>query len=102
MKELASSHGISKLAMPRIGCIDDELEWVNVAIYLEVVFQSSYPTISVYTSRAQAQMYPSTSARQGTSHSPSFDSACTVVTPEEMLVSEQVGGISHGLDQIVT
>ena len=32
VKEHASSHGISKLAMPRIGCVDDELEWVNVAI----------------------------------------------------------------------
>ena len=86
MKEHASSHGISKLAMPRLGCVDDELKWVNVAICLEVVFQDSYFTISVYTSRDQEQMYPSTSARRGTSRSSSFDSACSVVTPEEMLV----------------
>ena len=32
LKEHASSHGISKLAMPRIGCVDDEPEWVNVVI----------------------------------------------------------------------
>ena len=103
VKEHASSHGISKLAMPRIGCVDDELEWVNVAICLEVVFQDSYFTISVYTPRDQEQLYPSTSARRGTSRSSSVDSACSVVTPEEMLVSEQVGGgISHGLDQTVT
>ena len=47
-------------------------------------------------------MYPSVSTRQGTSRSASVDSACSVVTPEEMLKSEQVGGISHGLDQRVT
>ena len=89
MREHASSLGISKLAMPRIDCVDDELEWVNVAICLEVVFQDSYFTISVYTPRDQEEMYPSTSARRGSS---SFDSACSVVTPEEMLVSEQVRG----------
>ena len=53
MKEHASLHGVSKLAMPRIGCVDDELEWANVAICLEVVFQDSYFTISVYTPRDQ-------------------------------------------------
>ena len=37
-------------------------------------------------------MYPSVSTRQGTSRSASVDSACSVVTPEEMLISEQVGG----------
>ena len=78
--------------MPRIGCVDDELEWVNVAICLEVVFQDSYFTISVYTPRDQEQLYPSTSARRGTPRSSSVDSACSVVTPEEMLVSEHVGG----------
>ena len=102
VKEHASSYGISKLAMPRIGCVDDELEWVNVAICLDVVFQDSYFTISVYTPRDQEQLYPSTSARRGTPRSSSVDSACSVVTPEEMFVSEQVGGISHGLDQIAT
>ena len=102
VKEHASSHGISKLAMPRTGCVDDELEWINVAICLEVVFQDSYFTISVYTPRDQEQLYPSTSARRGTPRSSSVDSACSVITPEEMLVSEQVGGISHGLDQIAT
>ena len=80
VKEHASSHGISKLAMPRIGCVDDELEWVNVAICLEVVFQDSYFTISVYTPRDQEQLYPSTSARRGTARSSSVDSACSVIT----------------------
>ena len=92
MKEQASSHGISKIAMPRISCVDDKLEWVNVAICLEVVFQDSYFTISVYTPRDQEQLYPSTSARRGTLRSSSVDSACSVTTPEGMLVSEQVGG----------
>ena len=81
VKEHSSSHGISKLAMPRIGCVDDELEWVNVAVCLEVVFQDSYFTISVYTPRDQEQMYPSTSARRGTSRSSSFDSACSCCYP---------------------
>ena len=66
LKEHASSHGNSKIAMPRIGCVDDELEWVIVAICLEVVFQDSYFTISVYTPKDQEQLFPSTSARRGT------------------------------------
>ena len=102
VKEHASSHGISKIAMPKLGCVDDKLEWVNVAICLEVVFQDSYFTISVYTPRDQEQLSPSTSARQGTSRSSKVDSGCSVITPEEMLVSEQVGDTSHGLDQIAT
>ena len=65
VKEHASSHGFSKLARPRIGCVDDDLEWMNVAICLEVVFQDSYFTISVYTPRDQMQMYPSVSSRRG-------------------------------------
>ena len=80
VKDHASSYGFSKLAMPTIGCVDDELEWVNLANCLEVVFQDSYSTISVYT---QEQMYPSTSARRGISRSSNFDSVCSVVTPEE-------------------
>ena len=90
VKEHASSLGNSKLAMPRIGCVDDELEWVNVAICLEVLFQDSYFTISVYTPRDQEQSYASPSARRGTSRSSRFDSACSVDTLEEILVSEQV------------
>ena len=90
-KEHASSHEISKLAMPRVGCVDEELEWVNVAICLEVVLQDSYFTISVYTSRGQEQIDASTSGRRSTSRSSSFESTCSVVTPEEMLLSEQVG-----------
>ena len=73
VEEHASSHGVSKFAMSRKGCVDDKLEWVNVAICLEVVFQDSYFTISVYTPRDQEQMYPSTSARQGTSRLSSFE-----------------------------
>ena len=92
MKEHASSHGVSKLAMPRIGCVDDELEWANVAICLEVVFQDSYFTISVYTPRDQVLNYPPTSSRQSTSTSASKDFACSVATPDEMLAAEEVDG----------
>ena len=83
-KEHASSLGVSKLAMPRIGCVDDELEWANVAICLEVVFQDSYFTISVYTPRDQVLKYPPTLPRQSTSTSASKDLACSVATPEDM------------------
>ena len=92
MKEHASSHGVSKLAMPRIGCVDDELEWANVAICLEVVFQDSYFTISVYTPRDQVLKYPPTSSRQSTSTSASKDFPCSIATPEEMLAAEEVDG----------
>ena len=101
VKEHAISHGVSKLAMPRIGCVDDELEWVNVAICLEVVFQDSFFTITVYTPRDQVQLYPSVLSRRGTSSSTSVDSVCSVATPEEKLVTERVGGIFRGLDPIV-
>ena len=56
VKEHASSPGISKLAMPRIGCVDDELEWLNVAICLEVVFQDSYFTTAVYSERSRSNV----------------------------------------------
>ena len=71
LKEHASSHGVSELAMPRIDCVDDELEWANVAICLEVVFQDSYYRISVYTPRDQVLKYPPASSRQSTSTSAS-------------------------------
>ena len=92
MKEHASSHGVPKLAMPRIGCVEDELEWANVAICLEVVLQDSYVTISVYTPRDQVLKYPPTLPRQSTSTSTSKDLACSVATPEEMLAAEEVDG----------
>ena len=92
MKKHASLHGVSKLAMPRIGCVDDELEWAIVAICLKVVFQDSYFTISVYTPRDQVLKYPPTLHRQSTSTSASKDLACSVATPEEMLAAEEVDG----------
>ena len=54
----ANIHGVSAFAMPRIGCIDDRLEWINVAICLETVFQGMYCTITVYTPEHDLPLYP--------------------------------------------
>ena len=38
----ANVNGVSHFAMPRIGCVDDRLEWINVAICIDSIFQSLY------------------------------------------------------------
>ena len=81
-KEYARSSESSKLAMPRIGCVDDEIEWMNVAICLEVVFEDSFFTISVYTPTDQEQMYPSASPRRITPISAGVDSVFPIATLE--------------------
>ena len=43
----AALKGVTYFAMPRIGVVDDRLEWTNVAICLELIFQPVYCTLTV-------------------------------------------------------
>ena len=84
----AALKGFSCLAMPRIGVIDDRLEWTNVAICLETIFQDVYCTLTVYTPEAEQDFHPIPSnSRENTS---SERNHCAVVTPEEMLMNRGV------------
>ena len=47
MSAHAALKGVSRLAMPRIGVVDDRLEWANVAVCLEPIFQDIYCTLTV-------------------------------------------------------
>ena len=87
----ANIHGVSAFAMPRIGCIDDRLEWINVAICLETVFQGMYCTVTVYTPEQDLPLYPNVEPRTSTSRSRDPDTCCATAMPEEMLSTGQVG-----------
>ena len=87
----ANIHGVSAFAMPRIGCIDDRLEWITVAICLETVFQGMYCTITVYTPEQDLPLYPNVEPRTSASRSWDPDTCCARAMPEEMLSTGQVG-----------
>ena len=84
----ALERGISCFSMPQIGVVDDRLEWPNVAICLESVFQGEYFTITVYTPASEREFYPIPSHSR--TSSPRNVNHCAVVTPEEMLSSAPV------------
>ena len=48
MSAHAALKGVTCFAMPKIGVVDDRLEWTNVAICLESIFQDVYYTLTVY------------------------------------------------------
>ena len=54
----AALKGVSCYAIPRIGEINDPLEWTNVANCLESIFQDVYCTLTVYTPEAEQDFYP--------------------------------------------
>ena len=58
MSAHAALKGVSCCAMPRIGVIDDRLEWMNIAICRESIFQDIYCTLTVYTPKAEQDFYP--------------------------------------------
>ena len=88
MSAHAALKGVSCFAMPGIGVIDDRLEWTNVAICLESIFQDIYCTLTVYTPENDRDSYPIPSySRENTSREPNH---CAVVTPEEMLMTKSV------------
>lgn len=41
MRHIAEQHGVSKIAMPVIGCGLDKLQWENVSYLIKKVFESS-------------------------------------------------------------
>ena len=84
----AALKSVSCFAMSRIGVVDDGLEWTNVAICLESIFQDVYGTLTVYTPKTEQDSYPIPSYSHGnTSREPNH---CAVVTPEEMLMTKGV------------
>ena len=88
MSAHAALKGVSCFAMPRIGVVDDRLEWTNVAICLESIFQDVYCTLTVYTPEAEQYFYPiPCHSHVNTSREPNH---CAVVTREEMLMTKSV------------
>ena len=88
MSAHAALKGISCFAMPRIGVVDDRLEWTNVAICFESIFQDVYCTLTVYTPEAEQDFYPISSHSHGnTSREPNHGA---LVTPEEILINKGV------------
>ena len=74
--------------MPRIGVVDDRLEWTNVAICLETIFQDIYCTLTLYTPETEHDFHPIPShSRENTS---SERNHCAVVISEEMLMTKSV------------
>ena len=88
MSAHAAMKGVSCFAMPKIGVVDDRLEWTNVAICLESIFQDLYCTLTVYTPETEQDFYPIPS------HSCENNSGernhWAVVTPEEILMTKSV------------
>ena len=58
MSARAALKSISCFAMPRIGVVDDRLEWTDVAICLETIFEDVYCTLAVYTPETEQDFYP--------------------------------------------
>ena len=88
VKEHASVNGVSHFAMPRIGCVDNRVEWINAAIWIDTIFQDSHCTVTVYTPEDEMEQYPEVNMTQR--HERSAADFCATVTPEEMLAAESV------------
>ena len=72
--------------MPRIGCVDDILEWINVAISIDSIFQDSHCTVTVYLPEDEMQRDQEVNITQRNEGSAA--DFCAIVTPEEMLAAE--------------
>ena len=88
VRELANVNGVSHFAMPRVGCVDDRLEWINVAICIDSIFQDSHCTVIVCTPEDEMERYPEVRTTQRIEGSAA--DFCANVTPEEMLAAENV------------
>ena len=58
MSAHAALKGVLCFTMPRIGIVDDRLEWTKVAFCLESIFQDVHCTLTVYTPEAEQDFYP--------------------------------------------
>ena len=86
VRQHANVNGVSHFAMPRIGCVDNRLEWINVAICIGSIFQDSHCTVTVYTPKDEIERYPEVILTQR--HEGSTADFCATVTFEEMLAAE--------------
>ena len=88
MSAHAALKGVSCFTMTRIEVVDDRLEWTNVAVCLELIFQDICCTLTVYTAKTEQDFYQNSSnSRENISSEPNH---CAVVTPEEMLMTKGV------------
>ena len=74
--------------MPRVGCVDNKLEWINVAICIDSIFQVSHSPVTVYTPEDEMERYPETKMTQRNERSAA--DFCATVAPEEKLAAENV------------
>ena len=88
VREHANVNGVSHFAMPRIGCVDDRLEWINVAICIDSIFQDRHCTVTVYTPKDEMERYPEVKMTQRNGGSAA--DFCATATPEEMRAAESV------------
>ena len=88
MSAHAALKGILCFAMPRSGVVDDRLEWTNVAIYLESIFEDVNCTLIVYIPETEQDFYsiPCHSHENTLSER----NHCAVVTTEVMLMTKSV------------
>ena len=49
MKDHCISHGVTRLAMPKIGCGLDGLQWSKVQNIIDQVFQDTDINVTVYS-----------------------------------------------------
>ncbi len=49
MKQHCEEHGVKKLAMPRIGCGLDRLDWNKVRLMIKEIFKETYIEVTIYT-----------------------------------------------------
>ena len=84
----AALKSVSCFTMSRIRVVDDRLEWTNVAICLQTIFQDVYCTLILYTPETEQDFYPiPPNSRENIS---SERNHCSVVTSEEMLMTKGV------------
>ena len=88
VREHANINGVSNFGMPRIGCVDDRLEWINVAICIDSIFQDSQCSVTGYTPEDEMERYPEIRMIQRNEGGAADFRAA--VTPEEKLASGNV------------
>ena len=80
----ASLNGVSRLAMLRIGVVDDRLECTNVAICLDLIFKMF--TVPYLIILPKQKKFLSTPQENNSGEL----NRCAVVTPEEVLLTKSV------------
>ena len=68
--------------------MDDILDWINVAIRIDSIFQDSHCSVTVYTPEDEMERHPEDKMTQRFERSAA--DFCAAVTPEEMLAAGSV------------